>query len=260
MKDLKVMIGSTPAPDHLHITVTNDGPYLVYGAPPLRQQFIVTDASGDSRKYMHGAEFSTAEQPTSLCRCGHTKGSPYCDGSHRKAEWDPTLTAPNESLLTQADIIESERLTLVDNEHYCAYARFCHPKGGVWRLTEESSDPAAREEAIRQASLCPTGRLTAWANEAHEPFEFKFEPALGLLEDPSIGISSGLWVRGGILIEKENGEQFEIRNRVVLCRCGSSHNKPFCDGGHARAHWNDNLGGEPREEMEMEFKEVELAY
>ncbi len=253
MNDLKVMTGSVPAPESLHITVTERGPYLVYGAPPLYQQFIITDSDGDSTEYLQGAKFSTEKEPTSLCRCGHSSNTPYCDGSHTTAEWNPALTAPNESLLTEADIIESEELTLVDNERYCAYARFCHPKGGTWRLTEESSNPEARKEAIRQASMCPTGRLTAWDRHAESPHEIHFEPSLGLLEDPSIGVSSGLWIRGGILIEKENGEKYEIRNRVVACRCGSSHNKPFCDGSHAQKRWNDNLASVDEVEEEKAY-------
>jgi CDGSH-type Zn-finger protein len=30
-----------------------------------------------------------------------------------------------------------------------------------------------------------------------------------------------------------DGKAYEVRNRVTLCRCGSSNNKPFCDGSHA---------------------------
>ncbi len=241
MKDRKVMIGSTPAPKSLHITVTERGPYLVYGAPPLFQHFIIADQFGRCKEFLQGAQFTTDKEPTALCRCGQSKGTPYCDGTHTTAKWDPTLTAPNESMLTNADIIEGDELTLVDNKRYCAYARFCDNNGGVWRLTEESSDPEAREEAIRQASLCPTGRLTAWDRDSDTPHELRYEPSLGLLEDPLIGVSSGLWIRGGIVIQRENGEAYEIRNRVVACRCGSSHNKPFCDGSHARVQWRDNL-------------------
>lgn len=249
MKDLKVMPGSTKAPSKLHITVTEKGPYLVYGAPPLFQQFIISDDLGQSRYYQKGKEYATDKEPTALCRCGHSKQTPYCDSSHNTAHWNPTLTAPNESMLSNANIIEGEELTLVDNERYCVFARFCHPQGGTWRLTEESRDADAHKEAVRQASLCPGGRLTAWEYNADKPHELTFDPDLGLLEDPSIGVSSGLWVRGGIEIRRENGESYEIRNRVVLCRCGSSHDKPYCDGSHARNNWHDNL--EELEEKEL---------
>jgi CDGSH-type Zn-finger protein len=30
-----------------------------------------------------------------------------------------------------------------------------------------------------------------------------------------------------------DGFAYETRNRVTLCRCGQSQNKPFCDGAHA---------------------------
>jgi CDGSH-type Zn-finger protein len=34
------------------------------------------------------------------------------------------------------------------------------------------------------------------------------------------------------LIERSDGQPVEVRNRVTLCRCGHSENKPFCDGTH----------------------------
>ena len=27
-----------------------------------------------------------------LCRCGHSKSKPFCDGSHRRLAWDETAT------------------------------------------------------------------------------------------------------------------------------------------------------------------------
>jgi CDGSH-type Zn-finger protein len=40
-------------------------------------------------------------------------------------------------------------------------------------------------------------------------------------------------VRGGIEVTSADGDAYEVRNRVTLCRCGASANKPFCDASHA---------------------------
>ena len=62
--------------------------------------------------------------------------------------------------------------------------------------------------------------------------EPEFEPSIGLVEDIQAGKMGPLWVRGGIPVESADGFTYEIRNRVTLCRCGKSSNKPFCDGKH----------------------------
>jgi CDGSH-type Zn-finger protein len=36
-----------------------------------------------------------------------------------------------------------------------------------------------------------------------------------------------------------DGFAYEVRNRVTLCRCGASRNKPFCDGSHASIGFSD---------------------
>lgn len=36
-----------------------------------------------------------------------------------------------------------------------------------------------------------------------------------------------------------DGFRYEVRNRVILCRCGASRNKPFCDGTHAPVKFKD---------------------
>ena len=35
------------------------------------------------------------------------------------------------------------------------------------------------------------------------------------------------------------GHTWEVRNRVTLCRCGHSGNKPFCDGTHSAVGFRD---------------------
>ena len=232
------------------VTVTERGPLLVHGRPPLTLQIIATDERNESRSFRTGQRFSTDAEPTALCRCGASKRKPYCDGSHTRAEWDPTLTASEEPLLEGAERIEGETLVLTDNPAYCVFARFCHPDGDTWTLTEHSEDPAARKQAIREASLCPSARLTAWDRTTKRPYEFRYEPSLGLIEDPVVGASGGVWVRGGIPIRREDGRTYELRNRVVLCRCGQSANKPYCDGTHAAVKWQDGLEAAAAERTE----------
>ncbi|MCL1897984.1 MAG: CDGSH iron-sulfur domain-containing protein [Micrococcales bacterium] len=46
-------------------------------------------------------------------------------------------------------------------------------------------------------------------------------------------------VRGPVQIVSADGENYEVRNRVDLCRCGESSNKPFCDASHVPAEYVD---------------------
>ena len=44
-----------------------------------------------------------------------------------------------------------------------------------------------------------------------------------------------IWLRGGISLMSADGYRYEVRNRMTICRCGASKNKPFCDGSHNAA-------------------------
>ena len=68
--------------NQIAITVTEKGPYLVTGNPPLAMQFIMPDSEGESWYFQEGRHFSTEKEPTALCRCGLSRSKPYCDGSH----------------------------------------------------------------------------------------------------------------------------------------------------------------------------------
>ncbi len=256
----KLRVGEAPveAADGVKIVVAEKGPYMLYGKVPFAQQYIMMDDMEESWYYEKGEEYemsSDESRPTLLCRCGASSTKPFCDGSHASIGWDGELTAPVEKLLDGARYFEGEELLMSDNESYCCYARFCHPGGGAWRLTRNSGDPTSRDLAIREASMCPSARLMAWGRGADAPYEFDFEPSIALLEDPAIECSAGLWLRGGIVVERADGVQYEVRNRVVLCRCGESSNKPYCDGAHASCHWSDGMINKPHGE---EFPDGEL--
>jgi CDGSH iron-sulfur domain-containing protein 3 len=43
-----------------------------------------------------------------------------------------------------------------------------------------------------------------------------------------------LHVKGNFIITDSSGIVFDIKDEALLCRCGHSKNKPFCDGSHHR--------------------------
>ena len=213
------------------IKILRNGPYLVSGAIPLAKETVVTGKDGDPLKWERVGEYPTQES-YALCRCGQSENKPCCDGTHTKIGFDGTEEADFKNFIDQADAIEGPNLTMIDAENFCATARFCHRAGGTWSLTEKSDNPKSKEIAIEEACDCPSGRLVAWDKKTKKAIEPKFEPSISLTEAPYRKISGPLWVKGNIPIESANGTTYEKRNRVTLCRCGKSKNKPFCNGTH----------------------------
>jgi CDGSH-type Zn-finger protein len=223
------------------IVVSKNGPYLVSGNLPLAREIAKVGSEGEPETWAKGRKYP-AQKEYALCRCGRSKQKPFCDGTHAVTGFDGTETASRKSYAGQAVKIKGPGFDLLDVEPLCAEARFCHPQGDTWHLTLESDDPGKRKAAIRQAGNCPSGRLVACDKETGQPIEPEYAPALSLVEDPQKNSSGPIWVKGGVRIESENGKAYETRNRVTLCRCGKSKNKPFCDGHHLKIKFNDGDG------------------
>ncbi len=49
-------------------------------------------------------------------------------------------------------------------------------------------------------------------------------------------------VRNVEMFTNSQGDAIPTRRTIVLCRCGASKNKPFCDGSHDRVGFNSNKG------------------
>jgi CDGSH-type Zn-finger protein len=78
---------------------------------------------------------------------------------------------------------------------------------------------------------CPSGALT-FQMEGKD-VEPSLEREIWIQEDASI------LLRGGITVKRADGQPIETRNRMALCRCGQSKNKPLCDGTHAEVDFTD---------------------
>jgi CDGSH-type Zn-finger protein len=213
------------------IKVTKNGPYLVSGKIPLQKQVIIADSEGTATAWQPSTKYPPQEK-YSLCRCGHSKNKPFCDGTHVKVGFDGTETASEEVYLNHPKDIDGPTLKLADTEELCASARFCHKAGGIWNLVPASDDPEKKRIAIEETCDCPSGRLVIMDKQNGKVVEPKLAKSIVLIEDPAMGVSGPVWVRGGVPVESADGKTYHMRNRLTLCRCGKSKNKPFCDSSH----------------------------
>ncbi|MDR2492198.1 MAG: CDGSH iron-sulfur domain-containing protein [Coriobacteriales bacterium] len=225
-----------------NITVSKDGPYLVQGGVTLTDK--VMTSAGHCREYRDGAALQQSEE-YALCRCGSTETAPFCDGHHVDVGFDGTETAGRLPYLQRAEVLEGPTLDLLDDNR-CAFARFCHRADSeVWTLTERSDDPDLRTEALHAAADCPAGRLVHRDKiNGYSEVEPAFDPEVSSLQDPERGVSGPLYVRGGVGLVSSDETAYEQRNRYALCRCGNSHNKPFCDAAHIGAGYLDGIAHE----------------
>ncbi|NLV98664.1 MAG: iron-binding protein [Clostridiaceae bacterium] len=222
------------------IRIVKDGPYIVTGNVPLYEK-IITPQGDKSYVYEDGQELPQSETYT-LCRCGQSKNPPFCDGQHAKTAFYGTEVASKDNYLDRV----KQRILGPDMELYddgrCAYARFCHREAGdAWELVEMTDEcEDLKEEAIKAACQCPSGRLVLTDDEGNE-IEPAYEPAVEILQDPEKDVSGPIAVKGYIPLLSADGDSYELRNRIALCRCGQSKNMPFCDGQHFRKGFKDGL-------------------
>jgi CDGSH-type Zn-finger protein len=221
------------------VIVTKDGPYLVSGGLPLAKEYIVNDDNEGCPTAWAPGEKYPGRETYALCRCGASSHKPFCDGTHAKAAFDGTETAGRQKYLAQAEAIGGKDIALLDVQKLCARARFCHQGRGIWQIAASQKDDKGRARAEKIAGQCPAGRLVIWDKATETAIEPPFEPAISLVEDPHKRVSGGLWLKGGIIVESADGKPYEARNRVTLCRCGKSVNKPYCDGSHIDSGFDD---------------------
>ncbi|MDR0886144.1 MAG: CDGSH iron-sulfur domain-containing protein [Clostridiales Family XIII bacterium] len=215
------------------IKVVLEGPYLVTGGVPIKKIGMDDDGNGGTKDWKDGKAYD-AQDTYALCRCGHSEGKPFCDGTHTKLGWVGKETASRELYEDAARVYEGDAIDMLDERSLCAVARFCDVAQGAWKLTLMSNDktPEYEELATYQASSCPSGRLTIRKDGVLVEPELPQE--IGVVEDLKYKTKGPLYVQGGITIEDTDGCEFEVRNRVTLCRCGESRNLPYCDASHLK--------------------------
>lgn len=210
------------------IEINENGPYKVTGAALLRMRKALNDA-GEPVDWERRDPID-ADAEYWLCRCGGSGNKPFCDGTHNSNGFDGTETADRGPTADRRKAFGGETIVLTDDESLCEHASFCVAgEGSAWRAARKGD----RERVLHDVACCPSGRL-----EAHEPGGSEaIEPELPT--EVAVVDHGPLWARGGIPVVAADGHAYEVRNRVTLCRCGASKNKPFCDGSHADVGFED---------------------
>ncbi len=206
----------------VNVRVTQDGPYRVEAAVPLR------DASG--------ADVSR-DGPAFLCRCGQSRSKPFCDGSHKRVGFDGTEAASRDRIEARRDTYAGDGIAIYDDRRRCSHAGACTdglPEVFKLRVEPWIDARAAPADAVAATvDRCPSGALAHAPEPGAEPREEPMEPSVGALRDGPYRL------RGAVQVIAADGEPYERRNRQALCRCGQSKNKPFCDGTHWDAGFED---------------------
>ena len=164
-----------------------------------------------------------------LCRCGRSKTKPFCDDSHLEgfdgtevADRGPTRRSPRVVPRGRADAHRRRGALL---------ARGLLPRPPQQRLGAHGDDRGPggpRQGGVRSCSGARRGDLVL-LDEHGEAIEAAFAPSVVVEQNgPYV-------IRGGVLVESADGRVWETRNRMTLCRCGQSSNKPFCDATHERS-------------------------
>ncbi|TXH42120.1 MAG: hypothetical protein E6Q90_10225 [Actinobacteria bacterium] len=157
----------------------------------------------------------------------------------------------------------ADGITVLWDGEKCIHSAHCvRSLPGVFRPDERPwiDASAATPDALRRTiDGCPSGALgyvmpedeLAAAGEAAAEEDVVAE-AMGIVEQSAAdGVTitaeadGPLAVSGPVRVLAADGSVLEEAERVWLCRCGHSANKPFCDGSHRRVGFTDGVRPDP---------------
>lgn len=202
------------------ISLREDGPLIAKNIGV----FVLPDGSEAEAKPIHA-----------LCRCGQSKNKPYCDGSHK----DVGFKGASQDVRARDKVYtyETDGIRVSYNKLLCSHAGECNTRAAS--VFDPAKKPwvqfdASDLEKLREVvAACPSGALSL-EHEGHprdwmrrEAVEIRAEKN-GPLRVKNVAIEAEYWAEG------------QSAQEYVLCRCGLSGNKPFCDGSHVDAKWRED--------------------
>ncbi len=212
------------------IRAGSNGPLLVSGTVPLYRRRSVRSEHGEPLAWETTEHIETGSR-YALCRCGQSENKPFCDGTHTQVGFT-TDDGDNGTYRQRSKQLGGTGITVSDDRSICVHAGFCGTRvANVWGQVPETGESTVRAQVIAMIEKCPSGALT---------FRFDTDDVEPLMPAAIAATDDGpLWVTGNIPVMLPDGTTLETRNRVTLCRCGESANKPLCDGSHKKAGFSD---------------------
>jgi CDGSH-type Zn-finger protein/uncharacterized Fe-S cluster protein YjdI len=149
----------------------------------------------------------------------------------------PSPAAPAAAVSEGLEIVQGERVELTFEARRCIHSRFCVTWAPQVFLANVQGpwihpDAVPLEQLVEVAHACPSGairyrRKDGGAAEAPPPVNLA-----SVREGGPYAFRAALQING-----------VPAGYRATLCRCGASHNKPYCDGSHHEAGFS--ASGEP---------------
>ena len=202
-----------------------DGPLVEQGIPNLKDP-VGTDVK--------------SEKPASgLYRCGQSKSKPFCDGSHSAAGFrsDNGDAKVRNTPIQYTGEVEGKSVTVSYTPVLCGHIAECQ------RLHKQVFDPSQKpwiqpengslEGILSVINACPSGalRVSVDGEDLHHMDS----------DEQSVSfVKNGPYVVKNIPLDAEFNGAGASEKEYILCRCGQSKNKPFCDGTHHDVKWKDD--------------------
>lgn len=207
---------------------------MVNGGVPVVRKTAVHSEHGEPLTWKT-SEALTARDTYILCRCGSSSDKPFCDGSHKEAGFEGNDTADASAYADRARVLGGTGITVSDDRSICVHAGFCGNRAtNIWKQVADTDDSLVRLAVINEVEKCPSGAITYQLDGDDNATEPDYPLQIAAIDD------GPLWVTGGVPVTTSDGTELERRERVTLCRCGASANKPLCDGSHKEAGFTDS--------------------
>ncbi len=129
----------------------------------------------------------------------------------------------------------NEDLTVIWKPNTCIHAKKCWK--GLIQVFNPQNRPwinmsgASSERIKKQVEACPSGALSYVSKTTDGKASAHTETKVEALED------GPLLIYGTLHITNPDGTTEKKNKTTAFCRCGASHNKPYCDGTHVKVEF-----------------------